>query len=224
MIVLKIMAVIRGIVGLVGAGRTETLRAIFGADPYEGKIIKNGKELSIRSTGDAIQNGIVLVTEDRKGQGLLLNLSVSDNAVIATLKQRRKGIFLDKNGIDGEVRGIIERLKIKTPSAKQIVSLLSGGNQQKVIIGRWLLSNADIILFDEPTRGIDVGAKYEIYMLMNDLKKAGKSIIMVSSDMPELIGMSDRIIVLAEGRLTGTLEDPSKFDQEVIMRNASDIS
>ena len=180
--------------------------------------------MSIRSTGDAIQNGIVLVTEDRKGQGLLLNLSVSDNAVIATLKQRRKGIFLDKNGIDGEVRGIIERLKIKTPSAKQIVSLLSGGNQQKVIIGRWLLSNADIILFDEPTRGIDVGAKYEIYMLMNDLKKAGKSIIMVSSDMPELIGMSDRIIVLAEGRLTGTLEDPSKFDQEVIMRNASDIS
>lgn len=214
---------ILGVGGLVGAGRTETLRAIFGADPHSGKIKKNGKEIAVNSPREAIKNGIVLVTEDRKGQGLLLNLSVQDNVVISTVKDREKGLYLDKAGIEGDVNSIIAQLNIKTPSQYQTVSLLSGGNQQKVIIGRWLIANSDIILFDEPTRGIDVGAKYEIYLLMNELKKAGKSIVMVSSDMPELMGMSDRIMVLAEGRLRGFLDNPMDFNQEEIMAKASNI-
>ena len=214
---------ILGIGGLVGSGRTETLRALFGADNHTGEIIKNGEKIKIQSPEDAINHGLVLVTEDRKGQGLLLNLSVSDNIVMPTLKKRKKGLFLDKKGIGTDVQSMISQLRIKTPSENQIVAFLSGGNQQKVIIGRWLIANSDIILFDEPTRGIDVGAKYEIYTLMNELKKAGKSVIMVSSDMPELMGMSDRIIVLAEGRLTGSLSDADHFSQEEIMASASDI-
>lgn len=214
---------ILGLGGLVGAGRTETLRAVFGCDSYKGRILKNGKEISISSPKDAIRHGIVLVTEDRKGQGLLMNLSVSDNMVLPVLSGYLKGLFLSRKNITGQVEENIRRLNIKTPSKDQLAAFLSGGNQQKVIIARWLLTEADIILFDEPTRGIDVGAKYEIYSLMNELKLMGKSIIMVSSDMPELMGMSDRIIVMAEGRITGQLENPEEFEQEAILRHAADI-
>lgn len=212
---------ILGIGGLVGAGRTETLRAIFGCDPYRGTIKKNGKNIKITSPKDAISNGIVLITEDRKGQGLLLNLSVSNNIVLPTLNNYKPHLFLKRKDIKKQVQESIQRLKIKTPSAEQPVAFLSGGNQQKVIISRWLLAQADVILFDEPTRGIDVGAKFEIYTLMNELKKMGKSILMVSSDMPELIGMSDRILVMSEGHLTGELASVKEFDQETILRKAS---
>lgn len=214
---------ILGIGGLVGAGRTETLRAIFGCDPYRGEIFKRGKSVAIRSPKDAIMQGIVLITEDRKGQGLLLNLSVSDNIVLPVLNKYTAGMRLKKNAIRNQVEKSIERLKIRTPSADQVVAYLSGGNQQKVIISRWLLAEADVILFDEPTRGIDVGAKYEIYSLMNELKSMGKSIIMVSSDMPELMGMSDRIIVMSEGEITGELTSVEEFDQEVILKKASGV-
>ena len=215
---------ILGLGGLVGAGRTETLRAIFGCDPSRGEIQKNGKKITVRSPKDAISHGIVLVTEDRKGQGLLMNLSVSDNMILPILSQYCKGMFLRRKNIGKQVDENIERLKIKTPSSGQLVAYLSGGNQQKVIISRWLLAQADIILFDEPTRGIDVGAKYEIYSLMNELKTLGKSIIMVSSDMPELRGMSDRIIVMSEGRITGELKNPDEFDQEMILKRASGVA
>lgn len=212
---------ILGLGGLVGAGRTETLRAIFGCDSYSGKLFKNGSEIVVTSPKEAISQGIVLVTEDRKGQGLLMNLSVSDNMILPILKSYTKGLFLTKKHIAEQVEQNIQRLNIKTPSREQQVAYLSGGNQQKVIIARWLLAKADIILFDEPTRGIDVGAKYEIYSLMNNLKAIGKSIIMVSSDMPELMGMSDRIIVMSEGRITGELKKPEEFDQETILRRAA---
>lgn len=215
---------ILGLGGLVGAGRTETLRAIFGCDPHIGEIRKRGVKIQIHSPKDAINQGIVLVTEDRKGQGLLLNLSVSDNMVLPVLSDYCSGLFLKRKNIGKQVEENIERLKIKTPSSEQLVAYLSGGNQQKVIISRWLLAEADIILFDEPTRGIDVGAKYEIYSLMNELKTMGKSIIMVSSDMPELMGMSDRIIIMSEGKITGELSDPSEFDQEIILKRASGVA
>jgi len=212
---------ILGIGGLVGAGRTETLRAIFGCDPCQGTFCKYGREIRIHSPEDAIKEGIVLATEDRKGQGLLLNLSVSDNIVLPVIKKLKKRLFIDRSSIAKQVQSYIEKLNIKTPSQKQTVSLLSGGNQQKVIVSRWLLAKASIILFDEPTRGIDVGAKFEIYTLMNELKDSGKSIIMVSSDMPELMGMSDRIIVMSEGRITGELTCPEEFSQEDILKKAS---
>lgn len=214
---------ILGFGGLVGAGRTECMRAIFGADSYQGTICKNGVEIKIHSPRDAINNKIVLVTEDRKGQGLLLNLDVTENIALPILKQRIKGIALNKKIMRSEAEQYKDKLKIKTPSLEQKVNLLSGGNQQKVIIARWLLAEADVVLFDEPTRGIDVGAKYEIYTLMNELKNNGKSIIMVSSDMAELMGMSDRIIVLAEGKITGEIKKQEEFDQELIMRMSSDI-
>ena len=214
---------ILGLGGLVGAGRTETLRAVFGCDPYKGEILKEGKKISIRTPKDAINHGIVLVTEDRKGQGLLMNLSVSDNVVLPILSQYCAGLFLKRKNIGKQVEAQIQKLKIKTPSSHQLVAFLSGGNQQKVIISRWLMAEADIILFDEPTRGIDVGAKYEIYSLMNELKKMGKSIIMVSSDMPELMGMSDRIIVMSEGKISGELTGPEQFEQELILRKAAGI-
>ena len=214
---------ILGIGGLVGSGRTELVRAIFGCDPYSGEIIKKGKKISLKSPKDAIDNKIVLATEDRKGQGLLLNLSVGENIVFPVLSRFKKYGMLDKKKIEASVQSYIEKLKIKTPSHKQIVKYLSGGNQQKVVISKWMLADSDVIMFDEPTRGIDVGARYEIYLLMNELKKMGKSIIMVSSDMPELIGMSDRIIVMCEGRVTGELENPADFCQEEILKNASSI-
>lgn len=214
---------ILGIGGLVGAGRTETLRVLSGCDPYTGEILKNGKKIQMRSPGEAIRQGIVLVTEDRKGQGLLLNLSVSENIVLPVLSKYCK-LFIDKKEIDEQIESYIKRLNIKTPSAKQLTAYLSGGNQQKVIVSRWLLAEADIILFDEPTRGIDVGAKYEIYSLMNDLKMQGKSIVMVSSDMSELMGMSDRIIIMSEGRIAGMLLSPEEFNQETILKRAAGVA
>jgi len=214
---------ILGIAGLVGAGRTELARAICGADTRtSGTIIVQGKQKNIRYPWDAIKEGIVLLPEDRKQQGLLLKMTVQDNITMPVLKRMRRKVFLDNKKCRKETMKLIQNLRIKTPSEKQIAKNLSGGNQQKLVVARWILSNADIIIFDEPTRGIDVGAKYEIYSLMNELKSQGKTIIMISSDMPELIGMSDRICVMCNGRLSGILEH-DEISQESIMKLATDF-
>jgi len=215
---------ILGIAGLVGAGRTEFLRAISGADPILGGTVeKNGIELHLNSPRDAIAHKIVMVPEDRKLQGLILGMSVRDNLTYPNISRFTKFGFLSMREILKHVEGSIRQLRIKTPKDTQQAKLLSGGNQQKVVIGKWLLAEPDIILFDEPTRGIDVGAKYEIYCIMNELKTQGKSVIMVSSEMPELIGMSDRMYVFCNGRLSGELAG-SEMEEERILGLAADFS
>ena len=213
---------ILGMSGLVGAGRTETVRAVFGADPIDGgKIYIKGKEVNVKSPKQAIAEGIALLTEDRKGQGLVLQESIRTNLVLASLKRHTTGLFLDEKRIQESGEGHIRTLRIKTPSIDEIVGQLSGGNQQKVVIGKWLNSEADIYIFDEPTRGIDVGAKVEVYNVMNSLVKAGKCVIMISSEMPEILGMSDRVVVMRGGRVMATVERDSKhFNQEDIMKAA----
>ena len=213
---------ILGMSGLVGAGRTETVRAVFGADPIDGgKIYIKGKEVHIKSPKQAIAEGVALLTEDRKGQGLVLQETIRTNLVLASLKRHTTGLFLDEKRIQDSGEGHIQTLRIKTPSIDEIVGQLSGGNQQKVVIGKWLNSEADIYIFDEPTRGIDVGAKVEVYNVMNSLVKAGKCVIMISSEMPEILGMSDRVVVMRGGRVMATVERDSKhFNQEDIMKAA----
>ena len=213
---------ILGMSGLVGAGRTETVRAVFGADPIDGgKIYIKGKEVNVKSPKQAIAEGIALLTEDRKGQGLVLQESIRTNLVLASLKRHTTGLFLDEKRIQESGEGHIRTLRIKTPSIDEIVGQLSGGNQQKVVIGKWLNSKADIYIFDEPTRGIDVGAKVEVYNVMNSLVKAGKCVIMISSEMPEILGMSDRVVVMRGGRVMATVDRDSKhFNQEDIMKAA----
>lgn len=213
---------ILGMSGLVGAGRTETVRAVFGADPIDGgKIYIKGKEVNVKSPKQAIAEGIALLTEDRKGQGLVLQESIRTNLVLASLKRHTTGLFLDEKRIQESGEGHIRTLRIKTPSIDEIVGQLSGGNQQKVVIGKWLNSEADIYIFDEPTRGIDVGAKVEVYNVMNSLVKAGKCVIMISSEMPEILGMSDRVVVMRGGRVMATVDRDSRhFNQEDIMKAA----
>lgn len=213
---------ILGMSGLVGAGRTETVRAVFGADPIDGgKIYIKGKEVHIKNPKQAIAEGIALLTEDRKGQGLVLQETIRTNLVLASLKRHTTGLFLDEKRIQSSGEGHIQTLRIKTPSIDEIVGQLSGGNQQKVVIGKWLNSEADIYIFDEPTRGIDVGAKVEVYNVMNSLVKAGKCVIMISSEMPEILGMSDRVVVMRGGRVMATVDRDSKhFNQEDIMKAA----
>ena len=213
---------ILGLSGLVGAGRTETVRAVFGADPIDGgKIYIKGREVHIKSPKQAIAEGVALLTEDRKGQGLVLAESIRTNLVLSSLKRYTTGLFLDEKRIQESGEGHIQTLRIKTPSIDEIVGQLSGGNQQKVVIGKWLNSEADIYIFDEPTRGIDVGAKVEVYNVMNSLVKAGKCVIMISSEMPEILGMSDRVVVMRGGRVMATVDRDSKhFNQEDIMKAA----
>lgn len=213
---------ILGFAGLMGAGRTETARLLFGADPKNGGTIKiNGKEVSIKSTTDAVNAGIGYLSEDRKRFGLATGLSVAENAVLANLEGFTKSIIVDDSKVKASTNEYVEKIKIKTPSIHQLIKNLSGGNQQKVVIAKWLIKDADILIFDEPTRGIDVGAKSEIYNLMNELAAAGKSIIMISSELPEVLRMSDRIAVMCEGRLTKVL-DIKDADQEVIMKYATE--
>lgn len=213
---------ILGFAGLMGAGRTETARLLFGADPKHGGTIKvNGKEVSIKSTTDAVKAGIGYLSEDRKRFGLATGLSVAENAVLANLENFTKSIIVDDEKIKNSTNEYIEKIKIKTPSIDQLIKNLSGGNQQKVIIAKWLIKDADILIFDEPTRGIDVGAKSEIYNLMNELVAEGKSIIMISSELPEILRMSDRVAVMCEGRLTKVL-DIKDADQEIIMKYATE--
>ena len=213
---------ILGMSGLVGAGRTETVRAIFGADPLDsGKIYVKGKEVKIKSPKQAVQAGIALLTEDRKGSGLVLQQTIRTNLIMSSFKAHSNGAFLDEKKIEETGQGHIQSLRIKTPSIDEIVGQLSGGNQQKVVIGKWINSDADIYIFDEPTRGIDVGAKVEVYNVMNSLVKAGKCVIMISSEMPEILGMSDRVLVMRGGKVMATVDRESNhFNQEDIMKAA----
>lgn len=213
---------ILGFSGLVGAGRTETMRAIFGADPIDGgKVFIKGKEVHIRSPKQAINAGIALLTEDRKGSGLVLAESIRTNLILSSLSQHSTGWFLDEQRIEESGQGHIDTLRIKTPSIYEIVGQLSGGNQQKVVIEKWLNADTDIYIFDEPTRGIDVGAKVEVYNVMNDLVKRGKCVIMISSEMPEILGMSDHVIVMRKGRVMAEVDHNSKhFNQEDLMKAA----
>ncbi len=212
---------ILGFAGLMGAGRTETMRALFGADALTGgDIYVKGKKVHIKSPSDAIAHGICYLSEDRKAFGLAVGLSVRDNCVMATLDEYMMGVFTNDRKIEAVTNEYVNKIGIKTPSTKQLVKNLSGGNQQKIVIAKWLIRNSDILIFDEPTRGIDVGAKQEIYKLMNALVEEGKSIIMISSEMPELLRMSDRLVVMCEGSVTGEL-DIAEVTQEKIMTLAT---
>ncbi|HCD46285.1 MAG TPA: D-xylose ABC transporter ATP-binding protein [Lachnoclostridium sp.] len=213
---------ILGFSGLVGAGRTETFRAVFGADPYDsGDIYINEKKVNIKSPKHGIRCGMAFLTEDRKGQGLVLSQSVRTNLILSNMRNCTKGLFFNEKQIDQLAEENISDLKIKTPTADEVVGQLSGVNQQKVVIGKWINTNADIYIFDEPTRGIDVGAKVEVYNIMNRLVKAGKCVIMISSELPEIIGMSDRVIVMREGKIMGELSRKTDdLNQEIIMKAA----
>lgn len=197
---------ILGIAGLVGAGRTELAEALFGSDPADqGSIEILGKQVAIRSTMDGKRNSIGMVTEDRKETGLVLAMSVAKNITITNLKMIKRGIILVKQKEVKVANEYVRNLSIKTPSVHQTLYNLSGGNQQKVVLAKWLFSNAEIMIFDEPTKGIDIGTKYEIYCLMNELTEQGKSIIMISSELPEVLNMSDRILVMHKGMIKGEL-------------------
>lgn len=209
---------ILGLTGLVGAGRTELARLIFGADKAaKGTIHLDGNVVKINSPLDAIKQGICLLTEDRKAQGLVLGLSSRENFALPNMGHWSSWGFVAGKTERTKFSEYIDSLKIKLSHQDQLAQNLSGGNQQKVLIARWLESNSDIIIFDEPTRGIDVGAKYEIYLLMNKLAASGKAIIMISSELPEVLGMSDRILVMHEGRISGEITDVANATQEQIM-------
>jgi len=207
--------------GLVGAGRTETLRLIFGADRRDsGEISLDGKALALASPRDAIAAGICLLTEDRKAQGLVLGMSVLENFGLPNMKRFTHAGMIDRRRERDAFAGYVKQLRIRIPNDRQLAKNLSGGNQQKVVLAKWLASNSQVILFDEPTRGIDVGAKFEIYQLINELAAAGKAVVFVSSDLPEVLGMADRILVMHEGRLTGEIADVSHATQEQVMQLA----
>jgi inositol transport system ATP-binding protein len=212
---------ILGFAGLMGSGRTEVLESVFGiTSPDSGEIYIKGEKKIIRSPRDAIKNGMGLLTEDRKLTGLFLPLSVRDNMITVNIDRYTKGGFLDEKRIQSECKEQNDQLAIKTPSLNQTIKYLSGGNQQKVLIARWLLRDPDILFLDEPTRGIDVGAKSEIYNLIFDLAKKGKAIVVISSELPEILGLSDRVLVMHEGRKMGEL-DREEATQEKILQLAT---
>lgn len=213
---------ILGIAGLVGSKRTEVVEAIFGIRALKsGKIELNGKVVKNHSPQHAIRNGFALVTEERRSTGIFSDLSISFNSIISNIKQyKTKSGFLSNKKVADDTQWVIDSMKVKTPSQRTSIGSLSGGNQQKVIIGRWLLTKPDILLLDEPTRGIDVGAKFEIYQLINQLAAEGKGIIMISSEMPELLGTTDRILVMSNGKAAGMV-DTKTTSQEEIMRLAA---
>jgi len=212
---------ILGFAGLMGAGRTETARAIFGADTIQSGTIKvNGKPVRITDPMVAVAHGIGYLSEDRKRYGLATGLNVIENSLMASYDKYETGLFLHAGRVRSITEEYVKKLSIKTPSIDQLLNKLSGGNQQKVVIAKWLINDAKILIFDEPTRGIDVGAKSEIYTLMNELAAQGKSIIMISSELPEILRMSDRIVVMCEGRVTGEL-DIEGTSQEDIMKYAT---
>ena len=212
---------ILGFSGLMGAGRTETARALFGADPKQGgSIYINGDKVTINSPEDAVRHGIGYLSEDRKRFGIVVQKTITENSTLAALENYMAGLFINKSAEKDVTVRYIRELDTKTPGPEQLVVNLSGGNQQKVVIAKWLVRNCDILIFDEPTRGIDVGAKNEIYKLMNRLASEGKSIIMISSEMTEILRMSDRIIVMCEGRKTGEIAI-EEATQEAIMDKAT---
>ncbi|MBC7327786.1 sugar ABC transporter ATP-binding protein [bacterium] len=212
---------ILGLAGLVGSGRTEIARAIFGADPIDsGKIYLEGKEVKIRSPQDAIRLGIGLLTEDRKRYGLILPMTVRENTTLANLMEVAMRGFINFSRERAVAKRFVDELAIKTPSVEQLARNLSGGTQQKLVLAKWLFTKSKVLIFDEPTRGIDVGAKVEIYELMNQLAERGVGIIMISSELPEVLGMSDRILVIHEGKIAGELMR-EEATQEKIMQLAT---
>lgn len=211
---------ILGIAGLVGAGRTELMHAIFGLTKKDhGTLLFEGEKIEIKKPMDAIRKGMAYVTEDRKIEGLVLEMGVGDNITLSSMKELSNLLFIQKKSENEKIKKQIENLRIKVHTPKQRVGSLSGGNQQKVVLAKWLMKNPKLLILDEPTRGIDIGAKSEIYKLMGEFVKQGNSIIMISSEMPEVIGMSDRILVLSNGVLSGELER-EEFEQERIMKLA----
>ncbi|WP_256757100.1 sugar ABC transporter ATP-binding protein [Cohnella sp. WQ 127256] len=215
---------ILGVAGLVGAGRTETARAIFGADPIDsGEIFVHGRKVQINGPHQAVMHGIGYLSEDRKHYGCLLEMDVKTNVALASLGKFTKFFsWMNDKHMASASKKVVEDLKVKTPGIGQMLKNLSGGNQQKVIIGKWLTRDCDILIFDEPTRGIDIGAKSEIYKLLESLAAEGKSIIMISSELPEILRLSHRIIVMCEGRITGELINDDSATQEQIMTYATD--
>jgi ribose transport system ATP-binding protein len=206
-----------GVAGLVGAGRTETMRALFGADPkLSGRVLRDGKEVRIGTPRDAVQAGICLLTEDRKAQGLILDMPCFANITLTNLSRVSRGGLLQAAAERSEATTLVNELSIKTPSVSQLVRNLSGGNQQKLVIAKWLFRQSEVLIFDEPTRGIDVGARHEIYTLLWQLAEEGRGIIIVSSDLPEIMGVCHRILVFSNGRLTGEVLRPD-FSQERIL-------
>ncbi|MDQ0062309.1 sugar ABC transporter ATP-binding protein [Paenibacillus harenae] len=215
---------ILGVAGLVGAGRTETARAIFGADPIDaGEIYVHGRKVRVTGPHQAVKNGIGYLSEDRKHYGCLLDMDVKTNVALAALGRFRSFLgFMNDKRLARVSDQIVEDLRVKTPGINQKLKFLSGGNQQKIIIGKWLTRDCDILIFDEPTRGIDIGAKNEIYKLLENLAAEGKSIIMISSELPEILRLSHRILVMCEGRITGELMNDHHASQERIMTYATD--
>jgi ribose transport system ATP-binding protein len=211
-----------GMAGLMGAGRTEVARLIFGADPKEsGEIRVDGKDTDIESPREAIANGICLLTEDRKSQGLVLKATAKDNFALPNLESWSCAGFIDERRESGRFAKHVSDLNIRIAGPEQLAEELSGGNQQKLLVARWLETNSQVIVFDEPTRGIDVGAKYEMYLLINDLAAKGKAIIVISSELPELLGICDRIMVMREGRVAGEISDVRAATQTDIMALAT---
>lgn len=208
-----------GISGLMGAGRTELAKSVFGrsyGSNISGTLLLNGKEVHLKSSRDAIAHKLAYVTEDRKGDGLILSNPIKTNTTLANMAGVSNGIVIDKDKEYAVAVEYKEKLKTKCPTVEQNVGNLSGGNQQKVLLAKWMFADPDVLILDEPTRGIDVGAKYEIYCIINDLVAAGKSVIMISSELPEVLGMSDRIYVMNEGRIVGELSQ-EEASQEKIM-------
>lgn len=212
---------ILGIAGLVGAQRTELLEHMFGSATLEsGKMVMHGKEITNHSPTEAIKNGFSFLTEERRATGIFPVLDIRANTVIASLDRYKKGPLLSDSMMGDRTKWVIDSMRVKTPSQRTLIKSLSGGNQQKVIIGRWMLTDPEVLLLDEPTRGVDVGAKYEIYQLIMDLAKRDKGVIIVSSELPELLGICDRIMVMSAGRVAG-IDETKNLDQEKIMELAA---
>lgn len=210
-----------GVAGLVGAGRTELARAIFGLDPLGlGEVRIKGERVGHGGAAEAMRRGLGFITEDRRGQGIVPPLSVAENLGLASLDKRTRAGFMDRGRQRQEALRMIEELGIRTPGPEQEIRYLSGGNQQKAVIGKWLLAESEVLIMDEPTRGIDVGAKVEIYELMNELTERGAGILMISSELPEVLGMSDRILIMSQGRIAGELT-PEEATEELVMTLAT---
>jgi inositol transport system ATP-binding protein len=212
-----------GFSGLMGAGRTEVMRALFGLDPiFSGRVRVSGRDVSVRHPSDSIRNGLAMLSEDRRRYGLVPMRSVRENCSLACLERVIYGGRLHVGEENSLVGRIFERMRVKTPTLDTPIGSLSGGNQQKVLLAKWMLRDPDILILDEPTRGIDVGAKFEIYRLMTELVRAGKAVVMVSSELPELLGMCDRIYVMCQGAVTGELsKNKDEFSQELVMKYAT---
>ncbi|NHU85655.1 sugar ABC transporter ATP-binding protein [Kocuria sp. JC486] len=214
-----------GIAGLVGAGRTEVLRAIFGVDPYDsGSVTLQGKALPPHDVGRSIAEGLGLVPEDRKSQGLVLDASVGDNAGLATLRSTSKFGLVDRSGQRSRAQVVTDQLAVRMAGLDQPIRDLSGGNQQKVVFARWVMADAKVLLLDEPTRGVDVGAKVEIYELINEITSLGGAVVMVSSELPEVLGMSDRVLVMSNGRVAGVLDADDATEDSVMALAVSEVT